>query len=232
MQKKTPVLILRLEGPLQSWGERSKWDTRDTAPFPTKSGIVGLIGCALGLERGDAKLTYLDKNIELAVREDYHGPVIEDYHTVQSDKILNAKGERRSGNTIVSKRYYIQDAGFTVALTSKDDKLLSLIAQALRKPRWPVYLGRKSCVPSRPVFDGFYDVFSDLEEALIHIPLLRDTGKREVPAEFEITEGGSMFFNRQDRLGTEPRVFQMRTVTRKILMVKEDCDVFDANKAE
>ena len=42
------TLFLRLEGPLQSWGERGHWAVRDTAPEPTKSGVVGLLGCALG----------------------------------------------------------------------------------------------------------------------------------------------------------------------------------------
>ena len=53
------LLILRLEGALQSWGERSHWDHRDTAVFPSKSGVVGLLGCAMGLERGDARLAEL-----------------------------------------------------------------------------------------------------------------------------------------------------------------------------
>ena len=41
-----PILLLRLEAPLQSWGTRSRWDVRDTATEPTKSGIIGLLGCA------------------------------------------------------------------------------------------------------------------------------------------------------------------------------------------
>ena len=43
-----PILFLRLEGPLQSWGIRSRWDVRETQPEPTKSGVIGLLGCALG----------------------------------------------------------------------------------------------------------------------------------------------------------------------------------------
>ncbi|MGD0905437.1 MAG: CRISPR-associated protein Cas5, partial [Terracidiphilus sp.] len=42
------TLFLRLESPLQSWGEDSQWSERRTAPDPTKSGIVGLLACALG----------------------------------------------------------------------------------------------------------------------------------------------------------------------------------------
>ena len=64
------LLILRLEGALQSWGENSKWDARDTAALPTKSGIVGLLACALGWERGDARIAELYDTIQIAVRAD------------------------------------------------------------------------------------------------------------------------------------------------------------------
>lgn len=46
------ILLLRLEAPLQSYGERAKWDFRDSAYFPTKSGVIGIIACAMGLKRG------------------------------------------------------------------------------------------------------------------------------------------------------------------------------------
>ena len=41
-------LLLWLEAPLQSWGADSKFGRRDTGNFPTKSGITGLLLCALG----------------------------------------------------------------------------------------------------------------------------------------------------------------------------------------
>lgn len=41
-------LLLWLEGPLQSWGADSKYYNRTTLPFPTKSGILGLLCCASG----------------------------------------------------------------------------------------------------------------------------------------------------------------------------------------
>ena len=51
------VLVLRLEGPLQSWGERSRWDVRETADRPTKSAVIGLLGAALGLKRNSRPRT-------------------------------------------------------------------------------------------------------------------------------------------------------------------------------
>ncbi len=38
-----PIIILRLTGPMQSWGINSRWNFRDTSTEPTKSGIIGLL---------------------------------------------------------------------------------------------------------------------------------------------------------------------------------------------
>jgi CRISPR system Cascade subunit CasD len=44
----TRYLLLWLQAPLQSWGHDSKFGRRDTLDFPTKSGVLGLICCAMG----------------------------------------------------------------------------------------------------------------------------------------------------------------------------------------
>lgn len=46
MDKK--YILLWIEAPLQAWGHDSKFGRRDTLPFPTKSGILGLVLCAMG----------------------------------------------------------------------------------------------------------------------------------------------------------------------------------------
>ena len=66
MAERKNLLILRLEGALQSWGENAKWDFRDSSSMPTKSGIVGLLGCAMGLERNSEVLAELAQNIAVA----------------------------------------------------------------------------------------------------------------------------------------------------------------------
>ena len=82
MMEKT-LLILRLEGALQSWGDHSKWDTRDSGDFPSKSGIVGLLSCALGLERENPEIAELSANLHMAVRADRPGIRMLDFHTVK-----------------------------------------------------------------------------------------------------------------------------------------------------
>jgi CRISPR system Cascade subunit CasD len=75
------TLFLRLEGPLQSWGVRSRWGERDTTAAPTKSGVLGLLGSALGLSRDDAHLRRLSDALRLGVRIDRPGTLLRDYHT-------------------------------------------------------------------------------------------------------------------------------------------------------
>ena len=61
------TLYLRLEGPLQSWGERGRWSIRDTGPEPTKSGVIGLLGCAMGVN-DDRELRHLSQALRMGVR--------------------------------------------------------------------------------------------------------------------------------------------------------------------
>ncbi len=165
------TLFLRLEGPLQSWGERARWSVRDTAPEPTKSGVVGLLGCALGY-RTDGELGSLSRGVRVGVRCDRPGTRLIDYHTVGGGygypTLLTAKGKLKvsSGrpHTEQTWRHYLCDAAFLIALRAEPD-VIARLADAIRAPHWPIYLGRKSCPPSRPPFDGTDD-FDDLETAL------------------------------------------------------------------
>lgn len=163
------LLLLRLEGPLQSWGSRARWDVRDSDDEPTKSGIVGLLGCAMGIPTGDHRLQdQLDANLRLAVRIEWPGRPMIDYQTI-TGMLPTAGGgfKGRPGDpaTIISPRTYLQDAAFLAILQGPDD-LLRQSADALQKPRWPIYLGRKCCIPARPVFETITDQYRNIEHAL------------------------------------------------------------------
>ena len=180
-----PILLLRLEGPLQSWGTRSRWDVRDTAPEPTKSGVLGLIGCALGLRRGDERFLQLDAGLRFGVRTECPGHKIIDFQTI-TDFLPTAAGEFKGQGTrkkvladlqsdpeavpatIISPRAYLEDAAFLAALEARPgaSDLIHECALALRKPNWPLFLGRKACVPTRPIFEALTEEYADLEDAL------------------------------------------------------------------
>lgn len=175
------TLFLRLESPLQSWGEDSQWSERRTSPEPSKSGIVGLLACALGW-KDDARIANLSRNLRVGVRCDIPGPPspLIDYHTVgggyKTPQLLNAEGKPKISSGIPhieqTWRYYVCSASFLAAVQVQQPGSLLLIdnlAEAVQNPVWPLYLGRKSCPPARPVFDGVGD-FSTLQEALERHP--------------------------------------------------------------
>ncbi|MGW4646976.1 type I-E CRISPR-associated protein Cas5/CasD [Kitasatospora sp. NPDC004289] len=167
-------LLLRLAAPLQSWGENSPFNERGTAAFPTRSGVIGLLAGVLGLARGD-DISHLTA-LSLTVRADRPGVLLRDLHTVggglpAARTVTTADGKKRSGATatLLSHRYYLADAAFTAVVTGTPE-LLQQCANALRTPRWPPYLGRRSCPPEGPLLLGLVD---DPLRHLVDLPLAR-----------------------------------------------------------
>ena len=202
------LLLLRLEGPLQSWGTRSRWDVRDTGAEPSKSGVVGLLGCALGLRRDNPELERLDRALRLGVRVDRPGLISTDYQTVtgyhrtaggefkvSGGTVKNLAKARENGeSTIVSPRDYLHDARFLVVLASKDPSLLRQLAGErehpnwagdLCHPRWPLYLGRKSCVPTCPVFFRLTEDYESVEDALHRAEWSKPAWEAQPPARLD-----------------------------------------------
>lgn len=132
------TLLLRLKGPMQSWGYRSRFDYRDTALEPTRSGVIGLICAAMGIARGEDILRF--DAIRMGVRVDKAGRIERDYHTALH--VIKADGS--GTDTVVSYRDYLADASFTVGLQSESKALLEEIAKWLRNPAWFLFLGRKA----------------------------------------------------------------------------------------
>lgn len=144
-----PTLLLRLAGPMQSWGTTSRFDQRDTGKEPSKSGVVGLLAAALGIDREN----WIDleplAHLSLGVRHDRPGVPKRDYQTAQN--IISAD-RSKIHETAVTTRDYIADAAFLVGLEGDDRSLLERIHAALRDPVWPLALGRKSYVPSESIW--------------------------------------------------------------------------------
>jgi len=163
------TLLMRLVGPMQSWGYRSRFDNRDTALEPTRSGVIGLLCAAMGIPR-DQDLSRFD-SLRMGVRVDATGLVMVDYHTAMD--VIHADGSGPSN--VVSHRYYMADARFLVGLESADTGLLREIEAALRSPRWSLFLGRKSFCPSVPIHlpDSSVQEGIGLEQALREFPWYR-----------------------------------------------------------
>ncbi|WP_435241542.1 type I-E CRISPR-associated protein Cas5/CasD [Streptomyces cucumeris] len=170
------VLLLRLAGPMQSWGSRSAFNRRETNPEPTKSGVIGLLAAASGLAREDP----LDELIPLSlgIRVDQPGSLLRDYHIVSDYRGrplpqagVSTKGLQKptspAKNTHVTTRYYLQDAVFLAALAGHRS-VIEALDQAVRAPAFPLALGRRSCPPTQPLSLGLRE--GSLEDVLREEP--------------------------------------------------------------
>jgi CRISPR system Cascade subunit CasD len=162
-----PTLLLRLVGPMQSWGTTSRFDQRDTGKEPSKSGVIGLLAAALGIDRENWSDLEPLSHLSMGVRHDRPGTPKSDYQTAQN--IISAD-HSKIHETAVTTRDYLADAAFLVGLEGVDRALLAKCDAALRDPVWPPALGRKSYVPSEPIWieNGMQDV--PLKDALAGWP--------------------------------------------------------------
>lgn len=181
----TATLLLRLAGPMQSWGTQSRFKIRDTGLEPSKSGVIGLLCSALGWPR-ETDVSELAA-LRMGVRVDREGVQERDYHTAggahrkgQRYGVVTAEGS--PGGTVVSQRFYLADADFLVGMEG-DGGLLRGIDAALAAPVWQLCLGRKAFVPGVPVRlpdepprgPGLRD--GPLEEALQGYPWFADPAR-------------------------------------------------------
>ena len=156
------TLLLRFAGPMQAWGTGTRFDVCRTNREPTKSGVVGLLAAAMGLRR-DAPLDALT-SLRFGVRVDREGVVLRDYHMVRGEK-----------SAYVTRRYYLCDAVFLVGVSGEDETLMQRLEEAVRRPAFPLFLGRRSCPPEGRVSLGLRA--ESLEDALTREPCLAP-GKR------------------------------------------------------
>lgn len=194
-----PTLLLRLVGPMQSWGITSRFDQRDTGKEPSKSGVIGLLAAAMGICRENWSDLEPLTRLSMGVRHDRPGVPKYDYQTAggaATDTIIKADGTQAKDG-VVSDRFYLADAAFLVGLESKDRTLLERAHSALRDPVWPLALGRKSYVPSEPIWmeNGLQD--GPLRDVLARWPWIASQRKWEDPPEkllvsFESDDGSGV----------------------------------------
>lgn len=152
------TLLLRLAAPLQSWGADSKFEIRKTNREPTKSGVLGLLAAALGLRRSDDAGIRELESLRFGVRVDQEGGLLVDFHTANSPTPQQAAKARALDKApsppYVTRRHYLTDAIFLVGLESEDEALLHRLENALHRPAFPLFLGRRSCPPTQPLCLG------------------------------------------------------------------------------
>lgn len=175
---KNQFLLLWLESPLQSWGEGSRYSRRENINFPTKSGVYGLILCALGLPGTQVELLKRMSDFRLNVfgykkssNNLLNEFLLRDFHMVGSgydisdswEKYLVPKTseEKNSGGGGAKRtyRFFIQNMAFACILEIPSN-FEHDIKLGFESPRWPLFLGRKCCVPSDIIYRGIFDDYS------------------------------------------------------------------------
>jgi len=169
------TLLLRLAAPLQSWGSSSRFTVRTTEHAPTKSGVIGMLAAATGLRRTDPLEDLM--GLRFGVRVDQPGRFLKDFQTASKDY--------RKTDSWISDRYYLSDAVFCAGVEGPEDLLLGL-QDAIQHPRFPLYLGRRSCPPAGKIALGVYDgsVWEVLRDFEVRAPWLASGWYRRNQAPF------------------------------------------------
>jgi len=220
-------LLLWLEAPLQSWGSDSRFGRRGTLEFPTKSGVLGMLCCALGaggeqrellMEMGPLRQTALSfrKSKErVTLLRDFHmvGSGYDDqdpWETLLIPKKTDGKPAVGGGSKI-TYRYFLQDASFAIILEVPAAKT-ALFADALENPCWDIYFGRKCCAPTDFIYRGSFDTESSAIEQAVGVA--KEKSLRE---DFRVLDGEhrgeSIILNDVPVQFGENKIYRERRVT-------------------
>lgn len=204
------VLTLRLAGPLQSWGSAGRFARRSTESAPTKSGVIGLLAAAVGLDRDDDTGLAELARLRFGVRIDQPGTRLRDFQTAHHADTGEAMP--------LSERHYLADAVF-VAAVEGPAPLIDRLHTALRTPHYLPYLGRRSCPPSQPVDLGVHHDAADLHTVLAaepwhasdwHQKRHRHQSRIDLTAHLEVPATGAEQPPGTDTLGDQPLSYDPR----------------------
>ena len=160
------ILLLRFEAPLMAFGGVLVDHRGFITEHPAQSLVAGLFANALGWDHADQeRIQALQDRLRLASRCDLPGERLVDFHTVDLGQDFMLAGwttrgapEGRSGGsakegTHIRERHYHADRVQTLAVTLDGDGTPTIddLDGALLAPARPLFLGRKTCLPSRPL---------------------------------------------------------------------------------
>lgn len=174
----TDFVVFTLVAPIGSFGDLAGHERRGSDAWPARSAILGLVGAALGIRRDDRPAQEALSGWSVAVSTLSSGRRILDFHTTQTVPTAAIKRPstrrdalralRSADNPVVTTREYRTDCAFGVALWGSRD--LQGLREALKRPFFAPYLGRKSCPLAAPMAPRVVEAESPVE-ALRHIRL-------------------------------------------------------------
>ena len=213
-------LILNLEAPLMSFGGETVDNLGVIRPYPAVSMLTGLLANALGWRRIERQRHQdLQDRLVFAARidrEPHGGLSIQDFQSAainNTEQSWTTRGrpEGRAGGTYQNHlryRDYHADMRVTVALRLEppnSDPALDALGEALLEPARPLFIGRKPCLPSLPLFGGYSDGSTALE-ALLSVPLADELAARPtIRAQWPEGEGAKGAERSQSQMITDER---------------------------
>lgn len=179
-------LLLRFEAPLMSFGGVLVDHHNVTERYPASSMLAGLIANALGYGHADTTATdAIQARLIFAARWDVEPTALVDYHTVDLGQdhlrepgwTTRGQPEHREGGAAARMgthqryRHYLANGVMTLSLTLRagEDPAVESVQAALRKPARPLFIGRKTCLPSSRLLLGRRDT-DDVLSALAKEP--------------------------------------------------------------
>lgn len=174
-------LKLDLAAPLMAFGGVAIDQVGPTRDFPAASMLIGLFANALGLEWRDRQAHQdIQDRLVLAAAILRDGVVITDSQNAQLAKndcgwTTWGKAEGRGGNSYGAphrrRRDYLADAQVVVVarLTSGSPSTAD-IEQALTRPARPLFIGRKPCLPTRPILSGTVEAATAHDALIAALP--------------------------------------------------------------
>ncbi|MDO4230864.1 MAG: type I-E CRISPR-associated protein Cas5/CasD [Lautropia sp.] len=179
----TRYLILKLQSPLIAFGGEAIDNHGVIRDFPALSMVTGLIANALGWDRSeDGRHNQLQQRLRMGSVLAPGSRRLQDFQTAKIDgddigwTTWGAPEERRGGagtyaGPHLRYRDYHANLCMWVVVTLKPAEAsptLGDISEALNRPARPLFIGRKPCVPSGPIFAGWCEA-ETLLDALQHI---------------------------------------------------------------
>lgn len=238
-------LIFQLHGPMASWGVDAPGEVRHSHELPSRSGLLGLLAAALGIRRDEeARLNVFNQHYEFLLCASSNPRWARDYHTVQVPReVRKARyfSRREELNdpellsALISRRDYYTDAWWMVALTATADAPYSLqqLQEALLRPVFPLYLGRKShplALPLAPLllegrapailsdaYRQYRNIFSELK-----LPLAQLQPECWWEGEHDGLEATKILRRRDQPLNRQQWLFGERIVNQGPWLIKEE----------
>lgn len=164
-------LALYFSAPTISWGTSSKFDTKSTDEYPSKSAIIGMICTALG-KSGEQieflKLLNEEINFNVYCFSDIH--YMTDFQTIGCGYDRNTYWERQmiphkmdnkdSKPQLINKEYLVGQK-YGIIISSENEDLINEIGNGFKHPIWPIFFGRKCNIPDSRIFKGYYSSEND-----------------------------------------------------------------------